>query len=148
VVIDPSGRLPNDSQVLQANGSRRIVIQAVDTARPEGVELVRLPATDGRFHPEEIVEALHGLGLSHLLIEGGSFTIAKFLEAELIDRLHIAVAPKLIGAGPQGITTNHNFQKLTEAIRPKVRNFALGAEVLFDCGLTNRGETGTRPLHS
>jgi riboflavin-specific deaminase-like protein len=147
VVIDPRGRLPNDSPVLQDNGVRRIVIQAVDTARPPGVELVRLQATDGRFHPEEIVRALNEIGLNNLLIEGGSFTIAKFLEAELLDRLHIAVAPLLIGSGPQGITTNHNFALLNQTIRPKTRNFALGAEVLFDCGLTGRGEAGITPKH-
>ena len=147
VVIDPSGRLPNDSPVLEVNGPRRIVIQAVDTSRPAGVELIRLPAKEGRFKPHDIIRALNDIGLNNLLVEGGSFTIAKFLEAELLDRLHIAVAPILIGSGPQGITTNHNFGLLSETIRPKTRNFALGAEVLFDCGLTDRGEAATNALH-
>lgn len=147
VVIDPSGRLPEDSPVLVDDGSRRIVIQAVNTARGGGVEVVQLPAPDGRIAPSAIAQALRSEGLSNLLIEGGSFTIAKFLEAKLLDRLHVAVAPILIGSGPLGLTMLGQSDDLSDAIRPETRTFALGDEVVFDCGLSPESARALASAH-
>ncbi|WP_299560633.1 RibD family protein [uncultured Sulfitobacter sp.] len=134
VVIDPSGRLPNDTRLLTCDNARRIVIQAVDKPRPAGVEVVRLPRGDW-IAPDAIISALRGLGLKRLLIEGGGVTIAQFLEADALTRLHIAVAPVLIGAGPQGLTTTP-VATLAQARRPMTQAYALGSDVVFDCALT------------
>lgn len=148
IVIDPRGRLPEDSPVLVADGARRIVIQAVDTSRGAGVEVIRLEATNGHFAPEAIVEALRGAGLSSFLIEGGSYTIAKFMEAGLLDRLHVAVAPLLIGGGPAGLTLFDQPDRLADAIRPETRTFSLGSEVVFDCGLSANALRASGPVHT
>lgn len=133
VVIDPNGRLPNDAGLLQDESARRIVIQAVDTVRPKDVEVIRLPR--GKWiSPGQILAALRGLGLNHVLIEGGGITIAQFLEAGLLSRLHVAVAPLLIGSGPTGLTTSP-VPCLAEALRPKTEVYSLGSDVLFDCAL-------------
>ena len=147
IVIDPRGRLPKDSPVLVADGARRIVIQAVDTPREPGIEVIRLNADGGHFAPETILDALRDAGLSHLLIEGGSYTIAKFIEAELLDRLHVAVAPMLIGGGPAGLTLFSEPDKLSDAIRPDTLVFSLGPEVVFDCGLSTAAADAGKPVH-
>ncbi len=147
IVIDPRGRLPEDSPVLAPDGVRRIVIQAVDTPRAAGVEVIRLDAQDGHFAPEAIVEALRGAGLSRFLIEGGSYTIAKFIEAGLLDRLHVAVAPLLIGGGPAGLTLFDQPEKLVDAIRPDTRVFSLGSEVVFDCSFSEPARHAMKPVH-
>ena len=113
--------------------ARRIVIQTVDRPRPRGVEVIRLPRRDW-ISPQAIVAALTGIGLNRLMIEGGAITIAQFLEAGSLDRLHVAVAPLLIGSGPQGLTTSP-IATLAQARRPKTRIYGLGAEVLFDCAV-------------
>lgn len=133
VVIDPHGRLPNDAGLLHDASVRRIVIQTVDTPRPAGVEVVRLDRIDW-IDPKDIVTALRGLGLHRLLIEGGGITIAQFLEAGLLTRLHVAIAPLLIGAGPQGLTTTP-VATLAQARRPRTKTYALGSDVVFDCSL-------------
>ena len=138
VVIDPSGRLPNDARLFAEDGSRRIVIQTVDVPRPEGVEVIRLPRHTW-ISPSAIFTALRERGLHHLLVEGGGITIARFLEADLVSRLHVAVAPLLIGAGPQGITTAP-VARLAQARRPETRVYGLGSDVVFDCLLGARAE--------
>lgn len=147
VVIDPNGRLPDDSPVLRSDGARRVVIQAVDTARAPGVEVVRLVAHNGRFDAIEILAALRRVGLESLLIEGGSFTIARFIEAGVLDRIHVAVSPVVIGNGPIGITLVNQSANMADAIRPETRIFSIGPEVLFDCGLTPAAHDATRPQH-
>lgn len=147
VVIDPQGRLPDDAPVLADDGSRRIVVQAVDRARPAGVTAIRLAPRDGRLDPREIAAALRAEGLRSVLVEGGSITIARFLEAGLLTRLQVAVAPLLIGGGPQGLTLAAPTARLSDAIRPEMRVFSLGSDVVFDCGLTPGAAAATEPVH-
>jgi riboflavin biosynthesis pyrimidine reductase len=147
VVIDPQGRLPDDAPVLAEDGARRIVIQACELSRPDGVEVIRLDARDGKIDPVDIADALHGEGLQGLLIEGGGITIARFVEAKLLTRMQLAVAPLLIGDGPQGLTLPTSTQKLADAIRPEMRAFSLGSDVVFDCGLRDEAAQATIPLH-
>jgi riboflavin-specific deaminase-like protein len=148
VVIDPRGRLPDTAPMLRADGVRRIVVQGIDRPRPRGVEVLRLPSdAAGRIDPRQILGALHGLGLTTVLIEGGAVTVANFLEAKLLARLHIAVAPLLIGGGPQGFHTTTPVSSLADAIRPQTRVFHMGSDVLFDCALSPEGRAAKVPLH-
>jgi len=147
VVIDPKGRLENDSPVFYKDGTRRVVIQATDTKRPSGVEVLKLSDTKGQFHPESIIDGLSEIGLNHLLIEGGAFTIAKFIDNDLLSRLHIGISPLIIGSGKQGISLQTEQNKLEDAIRPATRSFALGPEVVFDCGISADSKASVQPLH-
>ncbi len=147
IVIDPKGRLPDSAKMLWEDGARRLIIQAVDRPRAAGIEVLRLPLVDGQFQPQAIIAALHGAGLTSLLIEGGGITIASFLEAGLLTRLHIAVAPLLIGGGQAALTLPVQRDKLADCIRPATRVFGLGSDVVFDCGLTAAAHLATRPAH-
>jgi riboflavin biosynthesis pyrimidine reductase len=162
VVIDPQGRLPDDAPLLRDDGARRIIVQAVDRPRAPGIEVIRLgapraaaradgagqapgthrkatadpgSAAPGWIAPAEIVAALHAAGLRHLLIEGGGITISGFLEAGLLDRLHVGIAPLIIGAGPMSLTTPNPVEKLSQALRPTTHTFALGSDLMVDCDL-------------
>lgn len=138
VVIDPRGRLPDGAAVLADDGVRRVVIQGCDRARPRGVEVVVLPVSDGWIAPAAIRGALVGLGLRRLLIEGGGVTIGGFLEAGLLDRLHVGIAPLIIGAGPSGLRTAP-IARLADALRPETKAYGLDTDVIFDCALAPVG---------
>jgi len=148
IVIDPRGRLPDDAPVFNSCGARRIVVQGSDRPRPPGVEILRLPLQDSRLDPAQILDGLRALGLGSLLIEGGGLTIAGFLECGLLDRLQVSVAPLIIGAGPQGLTTRSSIDKLSQALRPDTRVFGLRSDIVFDCGLGDLAARTLLPLHA
>ena len=139
VVIDPSGRLKPDINCLLAGRVRRIVVRAEDAAAghtlPDGVEEIRL-ARDGRFVPPgAIVGALIERGFNRLLIEGGAATVSAFIDAGVVDRLHVLVAPMLLGSGKPGLMLDPIGQ-LSDALHPHVDVSVLdGGDVLFDCDL-------------
>lgn len=147
IVIDPQGRLPDDAPMLRPCGARRIVVQAASRPRAPGIEVITLKQTAGLLDPQAILSALRDRGIATLLVEGGGITIARFLEAELLTRLQIAVSPVLIGAGPQGLTLENPITRLADAIRPQTRSFALGPEVVFDCALSDLAVQAWQPLH-
>ncbi|PZX45896.1 riboflavin-specific deaminase-like protein [Roseinatronobacter thiooxidans] len=147
IVIDPQGRLPDDAPALRDDGARRFVIQAVDRTRPNGVQVIRLDRHKNQLDPAEISARLRAEGLHSLLIEGGGITIARFLEAGLLTRLQVAIAPLLIGGGPQGLTLPSPSAELANALRPQMRAFSLGSDVLFDCGFTPAAAEAEQPQH-
>jgi diaminohydroxyphosphoribosylaminopyrimidine deaminase/5-amino-6-(5-phosphoribosylamino)uracil reductase len=137
VVIDPRGKLPAKARLLAEDGARRVIVTASDrqSVAPAGVEIVPLRVQDGSIDPAEILKALALLGFRRVLIEGGAQTVSRFLAARCLDRLHVIVAPLLLGAGPASLTLPP-VDLVQHALRPPVRAFSLGSDVLFDCDLS------------
>ena len=122
------------------DGVARYLVSAA-TAAPTGAELIRPAMTNGAFAPGDIVAALFARGLRRLLIEGGARTISLVIDAGQIDRLHLLVAPVIIGSGKTGLDLAP-IASLSSALRPRVDAFSLGdGEILFDCDLRSRGAT-------
>ena len=71
------------------------------------------------------------------MIEGGAHTVSGFLEAGCLDRLHIVVAPMLLGAGQPSVELKP-VEFAHDALRPPVRAHLLADEVLFDIDLSRQ----------
>ncbi|HSP25383.1 MAG TPA: RibD family protein [Saliniramus sp.] len=142
VIIDPRGRLPHDAQcVTLQDDARRIVIRRAGDAAPlpAGVEAIEIAGpADAALAPGDIVTALGRAGFARILIEGGARTVSDFIHAGCVDRLHMLVAPVLIGSGIPGLTLP-TIEKLEGALRPVTKAYLLeGGDVLFDCDLRRR----------
>jgi diaminohydroxyphosphoribosylaminopyrimidine deaminase / 5-amino-6-(5-phosphoribosylamino)uracil reductase len=135
VVIDPAGRTPADARCFACDGTRRIVVTAGEFNCANGVEVIAMPRTNGKMNCGEIAEALFSRGLKRLLIEGGAATVSAFVDAGVIDRLHVLVAPLILGSGKIGLELSP-VAGLADARRPKARVYQLaGGDVLFDCDM-------------
>jgi diaminohydroxyphosphoribosylaminopyrimidine deaminase/5-amino-6-(5-phosphoribosylamino)uracil reductase len=137
VILDPRGRLPATARVLAADGIRRLVITCAGAANtfPQGVEVARLPESDGHIAPAAILAALAERGFRRILVEGGANTVSRFLQARCLDRLHVVIAPIIIGAGPSSMTLPP-IARVDHAVRAPMRAHVLGQELLIDCDLS------------
>jgi diaminohydroxyphosphoribosylaminopyrimidine deaminase / 5-amino-6-(5-phosphoribosylamino)uracil reductase len=137
VVIDPNGRLPATARVLAADGIRRMVITAADarTRLPDGVEIVAIAADNGRLAPAAIAAALAGRGLRRILVEGGADTVSRFVAAGCLDRLHVLIAPIILGTGRASLTLPA-IERVEQAMRAPMRAHVLDDDVLLDCDLS------------
>ena len=138
VVLDPDGRLDPARHVFSDGAARTLVVRkaSVTHAPPlPGSGLLTLPSTGvGGFDPHHLVRALRDLGHRRLLIEGGGTTVSRFLQAGALDRLHVTVAPLLIGSGRPSVELDR-IDSLDQALRPPCRVFHLDDDVLFDLEL-------------
>lgn len=141
VVIDPKARLPASARALRDDGVRRLIVTAADdgggagASWPPEVERIVLPAQRGLIDPAAILRGLAERGLRRVLIEGGPATVAHFLEARCLDRLHVVVAPIILGGGRSSLDLAP-IARCEEALRPRTVTHVLGEEVLFDCDLS------------
>ncbi|EPC02679.1 hypothetical protein L861_10060 [Litchfieldella anticariensis FP35 = DSM 16096] len=139
VVIDPSGRVPAASHVFQVAEAPtlHVIGEGVLPSGPMGKHVTRLTMTqtENGIEPHAILERLARLGLKRVLIEGGGKTVSRFLEAGALQRLHLLVAPLLIGSGRPGLELPP-ILTLDQALRPAWRHFDCGDDILFDLDLT------------
>jgi len=96
-----------------------------------------LPDKEGVFAPADIVAALAARGLRRVLIEGGAFTLSRFVTAGCLDRLHVVVAPIILGDGLPGLSLPP-LDHRDAARRVPMRAHLLGEEVLLDCDLSGQ----------
>jgi riboflavin-specific deaminase-like protein len=149
VVLDPAGRLDSARRVFTESDARTIVVRgaaggaaaaaAHGAARADGPpEELLVPGSerDG-LDLTALLAELGARGLRRILVEGGGVTVSRFLQAGLLDRLHVAVAPLVIGSGRPSITLEP-VASLDQALRPSCRRFTLGEDVLFDLDLRSR----------
>ncbi|MGD9784122.1 MAG: RibD family protein [Hyphomicrobiaceae bacterium] len=142
VVIDPTCRISPAARMLEDDGVARIVICQAKIAGerparlPSGVEVLTIDAEGAAsIDPGRIIAALHARGLRRLLIEGGATTVSAFVAAGLVDRLHMLVAPVLLGSGKSGLSFGP-LASLSEAPRPVTDVHVLpDGDVLFDLHL-------------
>ena len=142
VILDPDGRLSPLLRVFTDGAAPTVVVRghSAATAPPPGVAEIRLPTNTERpdqpagFPPALLVDTLAARGLRRLLVEGGGVTVSRFLQAGVLTRLHVAIAPILIGSGRPGLKLPP-IATLDQALRPPCRVFQLGDDVLFDLDL-------------
>lgn len=142
-VIDPNGRMPASARLLSDTRKRVFLItgEATKIDMPDHVHVVRLPENaNGRLDPGRVRAALAGAGYRRMLLEGGAVTVSGFLDAGCVDRLHLLVAPIIIGAGRAGISLPAT-DRLEDVHRPVTTLHRLGAETVFDCAFSDRTYT-------
>jgi riboflavin biosynthesis pyrimidine reductase len=86
-----------------------------------------------------LVHLLRERGCTRIFVEGGGVTVSMFLAANLLDRLHVAIAPLIIGDGKPAIRLPPRAA-LGDCHRPRYRVFRMGGDVLFDCEINTRGD--------
>jgi diaminohydroxyphosphoribosylaminopyrimidine deaminase/5-amino-6-(5-phosphoribosylamino)uracil reductase len=90
---------------------------------PEGLEL--------ELRSGPLADELHALaeeGVQSLLLEGGPTLAAAFLEADLVDKLLLFVAPTLAGAGPRALAAALGSPRTLARLRTR----QVGADVLLE----------------
>jgi riboflavin-specific deaminase-like protein len=139
VVIDPSLRLPHSRKLYRDNVAPTLIVCARGRAAqggPARVPLLEISTENALISLTELLAALSARGLRRIFVEGGGVTISRFIQARLLDRLHVAVCPVIIGRGRPGLCLP-GVERLDQALRPAARRFTLGEDVLFDCRLSS-----------
>ena len=148
VILDPHRRLSPAHRVFSDGQAPTLLVcgesRLDDGERVGQARVLAIPECDGRLELAVLMSRLRQQGVYALFVEGGGITVSRFLQAGLLQRLQVAVAPLLIGSGRPAIRLPENT-RLGECLRPDCRIFRMGEDVLFDCDLRTRQTASTSP---
>ncbi|MDZ7330347.1 MAG: bifunctional diaminohydroxyphosphoribosylaminopyrimidine deaminase/5-amino-6-(5-phosphoribosylamino)uracil reductase RibD [candidate division KSB1 bacterium] len=111
IVLDDQLRIPLSSRLLTGELAARTIVATTsqDEMRKKAVEATGAqvwtisPNQSNRVSIPELLKKMASAHISSALIEGGSQVNTAFLKAGMVDRIIIAIAPRIIGAGIEAI---------------------------------------------
>ncbi|MGE0718466.1 MAG: RibD family protein [Alphaproteobacteria bacterium] len=137
VVIDTERRLDDHYGLFRDGAAPTLLVCAADRRDRAHLGEAEVAAVGRRGETIDygaVIALLSARGCRRIFVEGGGITVSRFLAQNCLDRLHVAVAPVILGSGRPAIQLPP-LAALAEARRPPTRIFRMGADVLFDCDL-------------
>jgi diaminohydroxyphosphoribosylaminopyrimidine deaminase / 5-amino-6-(5-phosphoribosylamino)uracil reductase len=105
IIVDSNCRIPSIAKVLHLDSDAKTIVVITKYAdllkiaeiEAVGAEVLMIDDKDGRVDLKSLMRVLGNRGLDSILIEGGGELSYSALEEELIDKVQVYIAPKIIG---------------------------------------------------
>ncbi len=111
VVLDSKLRIPMDCWLVRTSKEAPVLVATTSTAlakaeageslRDQGVEVLELPAVEGRIDLEALLDEMGRRRWTHLLVEGGAKVLESFVSSHLADELLVFISPRELGPEAQ-----------------------------------------------
>jgi riboflavin-specific deaminase-like protein len=137
VVLDTDRRLDARYRVFR-DDPETLLLCAADAGGEDCLgraRVLRLPRAREGLDIPAVLGALAARGLRRIFVEGGGITVSRFLAAGALDRLHVTIAPLVIGSGIPSFTLPQ-ASNLAEVPRFDWTLHRLGADILVDIPLS------------
>ena len=139
IVVDSGLRLPPDATIFSdgkrtvAFTTRRAPVENRRLLEKKGVEVLEIgedPA--GRVDLHQLLTVLGKRKISSVLVEGGAAVATAFLKGNLVNRLLIVLAPKIVGGGVNAVG-DLGIRRMEDAIGFSFQRFTrCGADLILD----------------
>ncbi len=129
IIMDRQARAPFESKLVQSARDQRTLIvcgpnaesRRVDALRDHGCEVVVCSNESSPTMIQELSKILIPAGMTNLLIDGGPRLIGSLIDHQLVDELHIYIAPKIVGGTPT-VVPNHGQGVLRMDMANQIEN--------------------------
>jgi diaminohydroxyphosphoribosylaminopyrimidine deaminase/5-amino-6-(5-phosphoribosylamino)uracil reductase len=110
IILDTTLRISENAKVLRLNSDSDTIIVSGNSVPTDkrtrlekrGVRVIESQVTNGRIDLDILMDLLGNMGMTSLLIEGGSRVIASALSAGIAEKIIFFFAPKILG-GDDGV---------------------------------------------
>jgi diaminohydroxyphosphoribosylaminopyrimidine deaminase/5-amino-6-(5-phosphoribosylamino)uracil reductase len=139
VIVDGKGRTSALAQVFNEAGQallaldRSIEPEKKKTFTQAGVELLELPAKQGRVDLKLLLKSLGERGITSVLVEGGGILLGSLFDYRLVDKVIAFIAPIIIG-GKKAKTAvvGKGIERVIDAIKlERVSSEKFGEDVMI-----------------
>lgn len=128
IILDSRCRIKLDAQVLN-HPSKTIIATTILASSKKikileqmGVKILVIKLKDNKIDLCNFMKKIGKLGITSIMVEGGSEVYTSFLQAKLIDKIFLFIAPKLIGGKNADTIFEGEGLKISDAITLKDLN--------------------------
>lgn len=154
VVLAGERPLPSDARLFHDNAAPTLVItaeahyamqrRALAAASPR-VEVISVATDESYPGPAAVLQCLYGREVVGMLIEGGPTVASTFLNANLVDRVSVFIAPKLLGPNGASAFRQVDAAQLTQALALKnLECSSVGEDILLTGQIELDAQNGSR----
>lgn len=125
IIVDSHCRTPTKAKIFNPESHAKVIVATTEFAskvkieelESAGADVLILDTNDKRVCLTSLMNRLMELGITSVLIEGGSEIYSSALDAGIVDKIMFFIAPKLIGGqSAPGIIGGNGIKNLSEAI--------------------------------
>jgi diaminohydroxyphosphoribosylaminopyrimidine deaminase/5-amino-6-(5-phosphoribosylamino)uracil reductase len=125
VVVDRELKIPISAKLLTQKSDAKTIIAASKTAsknkiekiKKTGAEIILLKTKNNRIPLAQLMKELGKIGITSLMMEGGSEIAASALKEGIVDKVVFFIAPKIItGRDAKSSIGGEGIKKINEAI--------------------------------
>jgi diaminohydroxyphosphoribosylaminopyrimidine deaminase/5-amino-6-(5-phosphoribosylamino)uracil reductase len=141
IILDSQLRIPEGAKVIGASPSKAIIItsefapkEKIESLGKRGVQILILDSKEGRINLKSCLSKLGEIGMTSLLVEGGSQVNGSFLDEGLIDKFLFFLSPKLLGDHQAfGVFRGSRVSNLQDAIvLREIKTRRIGEDILIE----------------
>ena len=141
IVLDSRLRIPEEANVIGTSPSKAIIAatelasrEKIEKLEERGVRILILDSREGRVDLKACLSKLGEIGMTSLMVEGGSRVNGSFLDQGLIDKFILFLSPRLIGdQQAPGIFGGGGVSRLQEAVVLKeIKTKKSGEDILLE----------------
>ena len=111
IVLDRGANLSLHSRLVKSAAATPVIVATsseadnnqCDRLRTAGCEILSLSGASQQNQLHELLQQLGARQMTNILVEGGGQVLGSLMDAQLIDEVHVFIAPKLVG-GSHAVT--------------------------------------------
>lgn len=155
IIVDSSARIPLTANVLNLNSRAGTILAVTERAsdarlkelEKKGAKIIMTPMVNNRVDLKYLMKALGKMEIDSVFLEGGSELNYSALEADIVDKVNIFIAPKLIGGKDAKTPVGGSGRQLMqEAVTLKeIKTYAFGEDTMIEGYIRKEGQTVCLP---
>ncbi|WP_422447226.1 bifunctional diaminohydroxyphosphoribosylaminopyrimidine deaminase/5-amino-6-(5-phosphoribosylamino)uracil reductase RibD [Thermoanaerobacterium sp. DL9XJH110] len=139
IVVDSAAKIPLDARMLKCGG--RVILAVTEMAdrdkirvlKENGVDVIETRSEDGKVNLAQLFEILGNMGITGILVEGGSGLLSSIVRQNLMDKLLIFLAPLLIGGDGLSSIGRLTIDDLKEVPRFEIKSIEqVGQDLMLE----------------
>lgn len=140
-ILDTHCRIPYDAAVVSGDYIKDTYIvvgedednDRIYRLKQKGVNILRCPIKDKRIDIEKLCEIIGKMNIDSILIEGGSSINASAIKANIVDKIYVFIAPKIIGNEGKGSVGNLDIDLIKNCVNiHDYKSRAIGSDIVIE----------------
>ena len=146
IIVDTHASLPSDAKLWSVPSPVIVALgegvdpRQIERLKRSGAQVLVLPRSEGGVDLRALARALYAQGITDVLLEGGATLAGAMLEAQLVDKFHLFLAPVVIGGDAPSSIGGPGWEELAGCPRFHLHSQErIGADLLLTLYREARG---------